>query len=84
LAYKFSLLPIDIYLPFLKTLNRIIYNFIWGSNWERKSRVNLALSIEEDGAKMLYLPFFISSLQWKHWLNYCNENSFLWKDIEKS
>ena len=29
-----------------------------GSTWERISRLNLAWSVEESGAKILRLPFF--------------------------
>ena len=51
---------------YLKRLNAPIYQFIWGSKWERIRRLNLACSVEMGGAKMLHLPFFVSTLQWKH------------------
>ena len=60
------MLPTEIYPPFVKHLNALINGFIWGSKWERISRLNLACSVEMGGAKILHLPFFVLALQWKH------------------
>jgi len=59
LLYKLSVLPTDVYPPFLKFFDKISYGFIWGSRWERISRINVAGSIESGGVKMIYLPYFI-------------------------
>ena len=64
------MLPTEIHPPFIKRLNALIYGFIWGSKWERISRLNLACSVEMGGAKMLHLPFFVLALQWKHFGNW--------------
>jgi len=70
LFYKFSLLPCNINLPFIKSLNRIIYGLILGLKWERIRRINLARNIEEGGAKMLYLSLIVFRLQWKQLSNF--------------
>ena len=54
------MLPTEVNSPFMKSLNKIIYGFIWGSKWERIGTINLAGNIEVGGAKMLCLPFFLS------------------------
>jgi len=84
LTCKLSLLPTDLYPPFLKSLNQLIYGFIWNCKWERISRINLARNIDSGGAKMLHMPSFILSLQWKHFCNYLIDRPSLWKDIEQS
>ena len=69
------MLPTEIHPPFIKHLNVFIYGFIWGSKWERISRLNLACSVEMDGAKMLHLPFFVLVLQWKHIQHFLHQRS---------
>ena len=69
----------------MKSLNAFINGFIWGSKWERTSRLNLACSVEIGGAKMLHLPFIVSALQWKHLQHFFHLRSFflpLWYILE--
>ena len=79
------MLPTEIHPPFIKHLNAFIYGFIWGSKCERISRLNLACSVEMDGAKMLHLPFFVLVLQWKHIQHFFHQHSTflpLWYILE--
>ena len=79
------MLPIEIYPLFIKHLNALIYGFLWGSKCERISRLNLARSVEMGGAKMLYLPFFVLALQWKHLQHFFHQRSAflpLWYILE--
>ena len=75
LYYKLSIWPIEIHPPFVKHLNALIYGFIWGSKWERISRLNLACSEEMGGAKMLHLPFFVLASHWKHLQQFFQQRS---------
>ena len=85
LLFKLSMIPSHIFPPFLRSLNQIVYSFIWGSKCERISRVNLTSSVELGGANMLHLPAFITALHWKFMQAFLNESAVpLWKDIEKS
>jgi len=48
-------------------------------------RINFAGSIESGGVKMIYLPYFILSLQWKHLCNFLVDTSpSLCHYVEKS
>ena len=79
------MLPTEIHSPFIKQLNALIYGFIWGSKWERISRLNLACFAEMGGAKMLHLPFFVLALQWKHLQHFfrqCSTFLLLWYILE--
>ena len=69
------MLPTEIHPSFIKDLNAFIYGFIWGSKWERISRLNLACSVEMGGAEMLHLFFFALALQWKHLLHFFHQRS---------
>ena len=85
LYYELFMLPTEIHSPFIKQLNALIYGFIWGSKWERISRLNLACSVEMGGAKMLHLPFFVLALQWKHLQHFFHQRSTflpLWYILE--
>jgi len=79
-----SLFPTDVHPPFFKSLNQLIYGFIWNSKWERISRINLSGSIDSGEAKMLHMPSFILSLPWKFFCNYLTDRPSLWKDIVRS
>ena len=69
------MIPSHIFPPFLKSLNQIVYSFIWGSKWERISRVNLTSSVELGGANMLHLPAFITALHWKFMQAFLNDSA---------
>ena len=85
LLFKLSMIPSHIFPPFLRSLNQIVYSFIWGSKWERISRVNLTSSVELGGANMLHLPAFITALHWKFMQAFLNDSAApLSKDVEKS
>ena len=79
------MLPTKIHPPYIKGLNALIYGFIWGSKWERISRLNLACSEEMSDAKMLRLPFFVLAWQWKHLRHFFHQPSIflpLWYNLE--
>ena len=85
LLFKLSMIPLHIFSPFLRSLNQIVYSFIWESKWERISRVNLTSIVELGGASMLHLPAFITALHWKFMQAFLNDSAVpLWKDVEKS
>ena len=56
LLFKLSTIPSHIFTLFFKSLNKI-YSFIWGSKWERISRINLASNIELGGANAAFTSF---------------------------
>ena len=55
---KLYMLLTEIHPPFVKHLNDLIYGFIWGSKWERISRLNLACSVEMGGASCIYFSLY--------------------------
>ena len=76
------MLPAEIHLPLIKHLNVLIYGLIWGSKWERISRLNLACSVEIGGAKMLYVPFFVLALHLQHFFHQRSTFLPLWYILE--
>ena len=65
LVNKTSNLPVMLPESFIKQVNQILFQFIWGSKWEKIGRSQLCCDIEEEGAKMMDLKQHILALQFK-------------------
>ena len=64
-------------------INKLIFEFIWGSNYERVSKNELCNNIESGGAKMMRLESYLTALHAKSLSllfdeTYCSQ----WKFIE--
>ena len=64
-VYKASILPLIIPRAFITKINKLLFKFIWGSNWERVSRNVLCNNIESGGAKMMHLESYLTALHAK-------------------
>ena len=63
LTRKLSLLLIEISKKFIQELNKTLFHFVWGSKWERVSRLKLCRSLLDGGANMLnFLQIIIMML----------------------
>ena len=83
MIYKASILPLIIPKTLITKINKLLFKFIWGSNWERVSRNILCNNIESGGAKMLHLESYLTALHVKSSAllfdeTYCSQ----WKFIE--
>ena len=83
MIYKASILPLIIPKTLITKINKLLFKFIWGSNWERVSRNVLCNNIEFGGAKMLHLESYPTALHVKSLSllfdeTYCSQ----WKFIE--
>ena len=65
LVNKTSNLPVMLPESFIKQVNQILFQFIWGSKWEKIGRSQLCCDIEEEGAKMMDIKQHILALQFK-------------------
>ena len=65
MIYKASILPLIIPTTFKTNINKLLFKFIWGSNWERVSRNVLCNNIETGGAKMMHLESYLTALHTK-------------------
>ena len=74
MIYKASMLPLIIPKTLITKINKLLFKFIWSSNWERVSRNVLCNNIESDGGKMMHLESYLTAsfpfdetycLQWK-------------------
>ena len=84
-VFKILVLPVFPPKDFTKKLTRILYWFIWGSNWERVSRQKLCNGIEHGGAKMVDVEKYFLSLKAK-WINTFLDDNFVsqWKIVEST
>ena len=64
-VFKILVLPVFPPKDFTKKLTRILYRFIWGSNWERISKQKLCNGIEHGGSKMVNVEKYFLSLKAK-------------------
>ena len=83
MIYKASILPLIIPKTLITKINKLLFKFIWGSNWERVSRNVLCNNIESGGAKMMHLESYLTALHVKSLSllfdeTYCSQ----WKFIE--
>ena len=83
MIYKVSILPLIIPKTLITKINKLLFKFIWGSNWERVSRNVLCNIIESGGAKILHLESYLTALHVKSLSllfdeTYCSQ----WKFIE--
>ena len=83
LTCKLSLLSIEIPKKFNQELNKTLFHFIWGSNWERISRLKLGRSLGDDGANMLNIDSYFLALRLK-WVNsiFTHGNNTACKEVE--
>ena len=65
LTCKLSLLSIAISKQFIQELNKTLFHFIWGSNWERISRLKLCRSLGDGGANLLNIDSYLLALRFK-------------------
>ena len=65
LVYKIMAIPITISSCILKNIEKIFFEFIWGSGWERISRLRLCAPFVEGGANMIDLNSFALALRQK-------------------
>jgi len=65
LWYKVMMLPLLLPKTFVKQFNKLLFSFIWGSNWERIGRNILCGEIESGGIRMLYLESYLSAFNIK-------------------
>ena len=83
MIYKASILSLIIPKTCITKINKLLFKFIWGSNWERVSRNVLCNNTESGGAKMLHLESYLTALHIKSFSllfdeTYCSQ----WKFIE--
>ena len=65
MIYKASILPLIIRRTLITKINKLLFKFIWGSNWERVSRNVLCYNIESGRAKMMHLKSYLTALHAK-------------------
>ena len=63
LIYKVSLVPCEIPKKFIQKVNKTIFQFIWGSKWERVARSKLCNDIKNGGANMIDIKTYIIALR---------------------
>ena len=66
MIYKASILPLIIPKTLITKINKLLFKFIWDSNWERVIRNALCNNIESGGAKMLHLELYLTALHVKN------------------
>ena len=66
MIYKASILPLIIPKTLITKINKLLFKFIWGSNWEKVIRNVLCNNIESGGAKMLHLELYLTALHVKN------------------
>ena len=69
MIYKASILPLIISRSFITIFNKLIFKFIWCSNWKGVSRKLLCNKIESSGVKMIHLDLYLTALLAKSPLN---------------
>ena len=62
MIYKASILPPIIPRTLITKISKLLFKFIWGSNWERVSRNVLCSNTESGGAKMMHLESYLTAL----------------------
>ena len=84
IIYKVSHLPIFLPDSFVNELNQILFRFIWGSKWEKISRLKLCCNIKEGGANMIDIKCHMLSIKLK-WIQKLFDSIYVgaWKYIEK-
>ena len=84
LIYKVSLVPCEIPKKFIQEVNKTIFQFIWGSKWERVARSKLCNDIKNGRANMIDIETYIIALRLNWMIKFLDEayNS-LWKEIER-
>ena len=84
IIYKVSLLSIFLPDSFVNELNQILFQFIWGSKWEKISRLKLCCDFKEGGANMIDIKCHMLSIKLK-WIQKLFDNNYVstWKYIEK-
>ena len=83
MIYKASILPLIIPRTFITKINKLLFKFIWGSNWERVSRNVLCNNIDSSGTKVIHLESYLTALHAKS-LSFFFEETFCsqWKSIK--
>nr|CAB3264531.1 pol-like protein [Phallusia mammillata] len=85
LIYKISVLPITLPNIFLRKLKTKLFQFVWGSKWERIKRNTLIANVDNGGANMLDVESYILSLNLKWVLKLLDvEYEAPWKHLEKN
>ena len=83
LVYKIMAVPITVSSCILKNTEKIFFKFIWGSRWERISRLRLCAPFVEGGTNMIDLNSFAHALRQKRAKCLLNMNyAAPWKEIE--
>ena len=83
MIYKASILPLIIPKTLITKINKLLFKFFWGSNWEKVSRNVLCNNIESGGAKMLHLESYLTALHAKSLSLLFGETYYSqWKFIE--
>ena len=84
LIYKVSLVPCEIPKKFIQEVNKTIFQFIWGSKWERVARSKLCNDIKNGGANTIDIEPYIIALRLNWMIKFlddaCNSS---WKEIER-
>ena len=75
-TYKASMLPVIFPKNFLTKINKLMYQFVWGSKSERVGRNRLYSSFEKGGANMIHLQSYLTALHAKYLLCLFNEFFF--------
>ena len=85
IIYRALNIPVIMPANYYKLLNKMIYKFIWASNWEKISRIKLRVcnAYADDGGQMIDIQSYVLALQIK-WSYYFFNNNFeqVWKTIE--
>ena len=63
LIYKVSLVPCEIPKKFIQEVNKTMFQFIWGSKWERVARSKLCNDIKNGGANVIDIETYIIALR---------------------
>ena len=82
-TYKASMLPVIFPKNFITKINKLMYQFVWGSKWERVGRNVFCSSLEKGGANMIHLQSYLTALHAKYLSCLFSESFFSqWKTIE--
>ena len=84
LIHKVSHVPCEIPKKFIQEVNKTIFQFIWGSKWERVARSKLRNDIKNGGINMIDIETYITALRLNWMIKFLDDayNSS-WKEIER-
>ena len=83
LIYKVSLVTCEIPKKFIQEVNKTLFQFIWGSKWERVARSKFCNDIKNGGANMIDIETYISALRLNWMIKFLDDAyDSSWKEIE--